>query len=87
MYFPGAINIEWEPKKGNYEAVFYLEEVEHIALFSEDGQLKEHKRNLWSSELPQKIADECNKHGEIMNAIAIFGTEKKFSKSLYVTQN
>lgn len=76
--FPGAINIEWELKKGNYEAIFYLDDVEYIALFSTDGQLKEHKRNLWPNELPSKIEKECNQLGEIMNAIAIFREENQF---------
>jgi hypothetical protein len=76
--FPDTINIEWEIKKGNYEAIFYFMEVEHIALISADGQLIEYKRNLWPNELPRKITEECNPLGEIMNAIAIFRAGKKF---------
>lgn len=92
--FPGAKNIEWELKKGNYEAIFYLEDVEHIALFSSDGELKEHKKNLWPNELPAKITEECNQLGEIMNAIVISKEGKqlfevivrdsKFKRKLYL---
>lgn len=77
-HFPGAMNIEWELKKGTYEAVFYLEDVEHIALISEEGKLREYKRNLWPNELPIKITKECQNLGEIMNAIAIFREGKQF---------
>ena len=76
-HFPDTIKIEWETKKGNYEAIFYFNEVEHIALISSDGQLIEYKRNLWPNELPRKISDECNQLGEIMNAIAIYRAGKK----------
>ena len=77
-HFPDTVNIEWEIKKGNYEAIFYFMEVEHIALISAEGQLIEYKRNLWPNELPRKITEECNHLGEIMNAIAIFRADKKF---------
>lgn len=75
-HFPNAVNVEWEVKKGIYEAIFYLEDVEHIALISADGLLKEYKRNLWPNELPKKVAEECSRQGEIMNVIAIFRSEK-----------
>lgn len=77
-HFPTAINIEWEKKKGNYEAVFYVEEVEHIALISGAGKMTEYKRNLWPNELPVKITKECHNLGEIMNAIAIFREGRQF---------
>jgi hypothetical protein len=76
-HFPDTINLEWEIKKGNFEAIFYFKDVEHIALISAEGQLIEYKRNLWPDELPLKITEECKQFGEIMNAIAIFRTGKK----------
>lgn len=76
--FPNAVNVEWDVKKGIYEAIFYLDDVEHIALISADGRLKEYKKNLWPNELPEKITAECNQLGEIMNAIVIFEDGKKF---------
>ena len=77
-HFPDAINIEWEQKKGNYEAVFYQEEAEHIAVISKEGILKEYKKNLWPFELPVKITKECQNLGEIMNAIAIFREGRQY---------
>ena len=35
--FPDAKNTEWEKKKAIYEAIFYLNDIEHIARFSEKG--------------------------------------------------
>ena len=77
-HFPGAINIDWEQKKVSYEAIFYMNDIEHIARFSHEGILKEYKKNLWPSELPKEIADECNKLGQIMNAIVILRKETLF---------
>lgn len=78
-HFPNAVNIEWEVKDKAYEAIFYLNEVEHIAKISKNGILTEYKKNLWLNELPETLTEECNKMGEIMNAIAIFrGTDQFF---------
>ena len=71
-HFPGAINIDWEIKANKYEAVFYLNDVEYIALFSYDGKLLEYKKNLWPAELSEEITRESIKFGEIMNSIAIY---------------
>lgn len=77
-HFPNAVNVEWEIKKENFEAIFYLEDVEHIAHISIDGKLEEYKRNLWLNELPKKITEECEQLGEIMNAILILRENKQF---------
>lgn len=77
-HFPNAFNVEWERKRGSYEAIFYVENVEHIAHISAEGKLEEYKRNLCPNELSGKITEECNQLGEIMNAIAIFRDGKKF---------
>jgi len=77
-YFPDAINIDWEHKKNIFEAVFYLNDVEHIARFSKKGELIEFKKNLWINELPKTITDKCKKEGEIMNIIAINRGKNQF---------
>jgi hypothetical protein len=71
-HFPNALNIDWELKKNHYEAIFYLDDVEHIAQISEEGHLAEYKKNLWPEELPEDIIRVSRESGEIMNAIAIF---------------
>lgn len=69
--FPEAKNIDWENKDNCFEAVFYLNDIEHIARFSKTGEMLEYKKNLWPSELPENIKMECHCSGEIMNAILI----------------
>ncbi len=76
--FPEAINLEWETKENIFEAVFYLNEVEHIAHITPEGKLIEYKKNLWVNELPALINTEATKLGEIMNAIVIIGEEQQF---------
>lgn len=79
LYFPNAINIEWNKVDSAYEAIFYLDEVEHIAKISEDGRLLEFKKNLWLDEVPQVIGSKIDEYGEMMSAIEISsGTEKKY---------
>ena len=74
-HFPGAMNVEWEYKQNYYEAIFYLNDVEHISRISESGELTEYKKNLWPSELPEEIGIKCNQQGEVMNCIVIFRQE------------
>jgi hypothetical protein len=76
--FPEAINIDWEIKKGNFEAIFYVNDVEHIAQITDSGILKEYKKNLWPAELPDPIREESHKLGEIMNGIAIYREDDLF---------
>ena len=74
--FPKAKNIEWEPKEDQFEAIFYLNDVEHIAQFSKTGELIQYKKNLWPEELPEILKTEGSKFGEIMNGIVIYrGTD------------
>ena len=70
-FFPEAKNIEWEHKKNIYEAIFYLNDIEHIARLSNDGELTEYKKNIWVDDLPRTIVERCSEEGEIMNVIAI----------------
>ncbi|MGE0021770.1 MAG: hypothetical protein AB7S72_19025 [Draconibacterium sp.] len=75
--FPKAKNIEWEPKDDQFEAIFYLDDVEHIAQFLKTGELIQYKKNLWPDELPEILKAEGSKFGEIMNGIVIYrGTDQ-----------
>lgn len=69
--FPKAKNIDWEIKNDICEAIFYLNDVEHIAKFSKEGTLLEYKKNLWLNELPEQINKTGDTFGEIMNGIVI----------------
>lgn len=74
--FPGAINIEWDKKDNFFEALFYQNDTEHIAVFSPTGDLLECKKNTWPDDLPELVANECKKQGEIMNVISVFKNNK-----------
>lgn len=85
--FPNAINIEWEFKNNTYEAIFYLNDVEHIAQLSKKGDLLEYKKNLWPDELPDLLKKEGSKHGEIMNGIIICRGEEIFYEMIIRNEN
>jgi len=76
--FPNAKNIEWEIKNNICEAIFYLNDIEHIAQISKKGDLLEYKKNLWPDELPDNIKKAGSVHGEIMNGIIIYRGEEIF---------
>jgi hypothetical protein len=76
--FPNAKNIEWEIKNNICEAIFYLNDIEHIAQISKKGDLLEYKKNLWPDELPDIIKTVGRAHGEIMNGIIIYKGEEIF---------
>jgi hypothetical protein len=74
--FQNVKNTEWEVKNDIYEAIFYLNDVEHIAQFSKKGELLEYKKNLWPAELPDTIKNAGVSFGEIMNGIIIHRDEE-----------
>lgn len=76
--FPDAKNIDWEIKSEICEAIFYLNDVEHIAKISKKGVLIEYKKNLWPDDLPEVVKIAGSSFGEIMNAIVIFRGEEVF---------
>ena len=67
--FADAINVEWLSKEGNYEAIFYKNSLEYIALFSLLGVLLEYRQNLPPEYLPEPIKKLALSRGEIMNAV------------------
>jgi hypothetical protein len=73
MFFSSAVNIEWYVvRETKYEAIFYLENIEHIAHFDEKGELIDYRVNLVISELPEKLIKSFKNRGEIMNVVAIY---------------
>ena len=68
-YFADAVNVEWSINEGGFEAIFYRQNLEHIALFSKNGMLMEYRKNLPSEFLPESIKDLALARGEVMNAL------------------
>jgi hypothetical protein len=69
--FGESINIEWLHSDDFYEAIFYLDEIEHIAHFDSSGKLLNLKKNLSVQSAPEHIKQKALQHGEIMNVIEI----------------
>jgi hypothetical protein len=69
--FPDVINIEWNKSGDSYEAIFYKDNIEYIANFDKDGELKVYKMFLPEGFLPGNILDIVRKKGELMNAVMI----------------
>lgn len=69
--FGDSINVEWIQTDDSYEAIFYLEDIEHIAHFDCTGKLLNLKKNLSLHTIPEHIREKAAQHGELMNAIEI----------------
>jgi hypothetical protein len=69
--FGNSLNVEWLHTDDFYEAIFYLEEVEHIARFDSVGHLLNLKKNLSRQATPKHIKVTAEQHGELMNTIEI----------------
>jgi hypothetical protein len=69
--FGDSLNVEWLKTDDFYEAIFYREEIEHIAHFDSTGKLLNLKRNLPINTTPEHIKRKATDHGELMNVIEI----------------
>jgi len=69
--FGESLNVEWLQTDDFYEAIFYLEEIEHIARFDSTGKILNLKKNLSIHSIPEHIKEKAAKHGELMNVIEI----------------
>ena len=70
-HFGQLLNVEWFEEDGFYEAVFYHDDMECIALFDEEGGLQVYKRNLPLNSVSQPVAIQADSVGELMNLIEI----------------
>lgn len=68
-HFKNAINVEWFDKNTFFEAIFYKDNLEHIAIFNLKGELTEYRQNLPPDYLPGPIKQIALAKGEIMNAV------------------
>lgn len=73
--FGKSINTEWIQNDGFYEAIFYLDEIEHIAHYDKTGKLVNLKKNLPINKTPEHIIKKSSAHGELMNVIEIWEQE------------
>jgi hypothetical protein len=64
-------NIEWQKEGDNFEALFYKNGTEQIALFSHEGILLEKKCNLMLKQVTPAISARAEEIGELMNLIEI----------------
>lgn len=69
--FGDSINIEWLQTDDFFEAIFYLDDIEHIAHFDSSGKLLNLKKNLSLQSTPEHIKEKAIQHGELMNVIEI----------------
>lgn len=69
--FSNAINVEWFRRESKYEAVFYQDNNEYIALFDISGNLEKYKMYLTNEFLPESIKQNMEVKGEIMNVVLI----------------
>ena len=67
--FANAINVEWSKRGSCYEAIFYKNGLEHIAVFDLLGNLMEYRLNLPADFLPTAIRNIVASKGEIMNSV------------------
>ena len=68
--FDQPLNTEWQKAGEQFEAVFYKDELEHIARYQKDGKMSCLKINLPLGTLPPDLVEATKQHGEIMNAIS-----------------
>jgi len=69
--FGDSLNVEWLKTEDFYEAIFYRDDIEHIAHFDAAGKLLNLKKNLPIHSTPNHIKEKATVHGELMNVIEI----------------
>jgi hypothetical protein len=69
--FSGAVGVEWFEESRHFEAVFYKDELEYIALFNSNGVLLEYRRIVPQGYLPHAVRHFILKKGEIMNRVLL----------------
>jgi len=69
--FNNAKNPEWNDKQDHWEAIFYQDSHECIALFDLEGNLLERKTSINLTSVPQLIFEKVKLMGEMMNCIKI----------------
>ncbi len=78
-HFEDAVHVDWFLKNKGYEAVFYINNIEYIAIFNASGNLLEYRMFLPVDFLPERVKKTIEVKGEIMNVVLI----NKRTKILY----
>jgi hypothetical protein len=81
--FEGARNIEWFKNDGSFEAVFYKNNIEYIAVFSITGSLLEYKMYLPFDFLPLPLKKVLDQKGEIMNIVLVNKRNRIIFEAIY----
>ncbi len=68
---PKRSNIDWSEKEAKFEAIFYQDDIEYIAMFDQQGLLEKYTMYLTPDLLPVAIKTHMDQLGEIMNAVLI----------------
>lgn len=84
--FSNAINIEWAMINSDFEAIFYQDNLEYIALFKADGKLIEYRRIIPEGNLPFNIRQLVMKKGEVMNRVLVNRGNELFYEVIYRDQ-
>ncbi|MCU0371053.1 MAG: hypothetical protein MUC31_06535 [Bacteroidales bacterium] len=82
-FFAEAVNVEWIESGQEYEAIFYEDGAEKIALFDAAGKLLELRVNMQVQSLPVPVLNKASLYGELMNAIRIHRDETVFYEIIY----
>ncbi len=67
--FSNSSNIEWNKRGSQYEAIFYKDKLEHIAIFDAEGNLAEYRQFIPEGFLPEMLRQKAELKGEIMNRL------------------
>lgn len=70
-HFPNAVRTDWSSKDQLFEAVFYMENLEHIARYNADGDLQDYMVHLSHEMLPASIRSDLKGRGEIMSTVLL----------------
>ncbi|WP_298247784.1 hypothetical protein [uncultured Christiangramia sp.] len=62
--FPDATDVEWEKLQQDYEVEFEVDNIDHTAILSNDGNLLKYKYDILISELPGPITAIINTNYE-----------------------
>ena len=69
--FKDAQSVEWLKTSAGFEAIFYKNNQEYIALFEPTGKLLEYRYAISDEYLPGNIFEICKTKGEIMNRVLL----------------